>query len=274
MKRREFYKLHGNGNDFILIDEFKGIVVPEKEKAKFAAKYCDRRFGIGGDGVLFLGSSNIADLKMRLFQQDESEAEMCGNGVRCLVKYAIDAGYVKLGSCTVETLAGVIAVETRRELGRIMVKVNIGRPKFECKSIPAVGEGEFLKREIEGFEVSAVNTGVPHAVIFVADLELPITAIAPKIRYSKIFPKGVNVNFVKLERTGLRIRTYERGVEGETLSCGTGAAASAAVANKLGLIGNQVDVYTKGGFLRILLKDGNTYLEGACETVYRGEILV
>jgi diaminopimelate epimerase len=273
MKRRvAFYKLHGNGNDFILIDEFKGVVIPEKDKAKFAAKYCDRRFGIGADGVLFLCKSKLADLKMRLFQQDESEAEMCGNGVRCLVKHAIDMKYIKLGSCTVETLAGVLAVETRRELGRLLVKVNMGRPKFDCKSIPAVGEGEFLERELEGLKVSAVNTGVPHAVVFVADLELPVAAIAPKIRYSKVFPKGVNVNFVKLEREGLRIRTYERGVEGETLSCGTGAVASAAVANKLGLTGNQVNVYTKGGLLRIFLSDGNAYLEGACETVYRGEI--
>ncbi|MEM2933370.1 MAG: diaminopimelate epimerase [Methanocellales archaeon] len=274
MKQKlEFYKLQANGNDFILIDEFKEIVIPDGEKAKFAVKYCNRRFGIGGDGVLFLGSSEIADLKMRLFQQDESEAEMCGNGVRCLVKHAIDKGYVKLGRCTVETLAGVIAVETRRELGKILAKVNIGKPKFDCKSIPALGEGEFLEREVEGYKISAVNTGVPHAVIFVSDLEFPINTIAPKIRYSKVFPKGANVNFVKLEEKSLRIRTYERGVEDETLSCGTGAVASAAIANRLGLIGNEVDVYTKGGLLRIFLKDGNAYLEGTCETVYRGEIM-
>lgn len=272
-KKIEFYKLHGNGNDFILIDEFKKIVVPERDKAKFASRYCDRRYGIGSDGILFLSRSRVADLKMRLFQQDESEAEMCGNGMRCLVKHAIDMRYVKPGNCMVETLAGVLAIETHREKGKILVKINMGRPKFDCREIPAACEGEFLEREVEGYMVSAVNTGVPHAVIFVDDLELPVAAVAPKIRYNEVFPRGANVNFVKLEKKGLRIRTYERGVEGETLSCGTGAVASAAIASRLGLVGGEVNVYMKGGLLKIFLKDGYAYLEGTAETVYRGEIL-
>lgn len=273
-KKIAFYKLHGNGNDFILIDEFKRIAVPEKEKAKFAAKYCDRRFGIGSDGVIFLSKSKRADLKMRLLQPDESEAEMCGNGIRCLVKHAVDAKYVKPGACTVETLAGFLTVEARREKVKILVRVNMGEPKFYCRDIPAAGEGEFLDREVEGYRVSAVNTGVPHAVIFVDDLELPVPSIAPKIRYSKLFPRGTNVNFVKVEKKGLRIRTYERGVESETMSCGTGATASAVIASRLGLVGSEVDVYTRGGLLKILLKNGHAYMEGSAETVYRGEIFI
>lgn len=272
-KKIEFYKLHGNGNDFILIDEFRRILVTEKEKTKFAARYCDRRTGIGGDGVLFLSKSKSADLKMRILQPDESEAEMCGNGIRCLVKHAVDTGYVKPGNCTVETRAGVMSVEVRREKGRILVKVNMGKPKFDCMDIPAEGKGEFLEKEVEEYRVSAVNIGVPHAVIFVDDLEIPVNAIAPKIRYSKVFPKGTNVNFVIVERRGLRIRTYERGIEGETPSCGTGATASAAIAGRLGLVGDDVNVYTKGGLLRILLRDGYAYMEGSAETVFRGILI-
>jgi len=266
-----FTKLQGNGNDFILIDEFEGIAIPDEMKAQFAALYCDRRFGIGGDGVLYLSRSDKADLRMRLFQPDESEAEMCGNGIRCFAKYALDSGFIK-EPCTVETMAGIIGVTAGYTDDAFSAITTMPEPGFERKDIPATGEGEYLEN-IEGFDVYAVNTGVPHAVILVDDLEsIEIDKIAPPIRHHQTFPKGANVNFVqKTGENAIRIRTFERGIEGETLSCGTGATASAVIAHKNGLVGTRVDVETKGGPLVIHLEK-EIRMEGPAVTVFYGEI--
>ncbi len=266
-----FTKLQGNGNDFILIDEFEKTVIPDDMKGQFSALYCDRRFGIGADGVLYLSKSQKSSLRMRLLQPDESEAEMCGNGIRCLAKYAFDAGYVK-ESCTVETVAGEMPVLIGYREDEFYATITMTTPQFGRKEIPATGEGEY-KEMIGGFTVYAVNTGVPHAVIVVDALDtVDIAAVAPPIRHHATFPKGANVNFV--QRTGpdsISIRTFERGVEEETLSCGTGATASAAVAHKLGLVGTTVQVETKGGPLTITL-DGVAKMEGPAATVFEGVI--
>ena len=249
-----FTKLHGNGNDFILIDEYLGEVV--RDKPGFAATYCDRRFGIGADGVLFLSWSDRADIRMRLFQPDRSEAEMCGNGIRCLVRYAIDEGYVA-GSFTIETLAGVLTVGLDGE----WIRVNMGRPVYNGIE------------HLDGYEVHSTNTGVPHAIILATDLNLEIDTIAPGIRYAPVFPEGANVNFVKIENDQeITIRTYERGVEAETLSCGTGAVASAYVAHRLGLTGDRVVVRTAGGDLRISIEEGVAFMEGGAVRVYDGVV--
>ena len=267
----DFTKLHGNGNDFILVDEYNRIVIPEDMKGQFASLYCDRRFGIGADGVIFLSKSEKSEIKMRLLQPDQSEAEMCGNGIRCIVKYAYDAGYVR-ESCKVETLAGEIWVMMGYRGEDFMATVTMTPPTFDRKDIPATGEGEY-KEHIGVFDVYAVNTGVPHAVIPVDSVEgINLSALAPPIRNHPTFPNGANVNFV--EKTGentLRIRTYERGVEDETLSCGTGATASAAVMFKLGLVGDTVHVDTEGGPLVIYLKAG-ARMEGPATTVFAGTI--
>ncbi len=266
-----FVKLHGNGNDFIVIDEFEKVVIPDDMKAQFAAIYCDRRFGIGADGVIYVTKSEKSDLRMRLLQPDESEAEMCGNGIRCLAKYAYDAGYVK-ESCTVETMAGEIGVSMGYKDEDFLATITMTPPQFDRKEIPATGKGEY-KQKIAGFEVHAVNTGVPHAVIIVESVDaVDIGTVAPKIRRHKTFPKGANVNFV--EKTGkdsIRIRTFERGVEDETLSCGTGATASAVIVHKLGLAGDVVDVETRGGPLTIYVKD-TVKMEGPATTVFTGII--
>lgn len=265
-----FTKLHGNGNDFILIDEMGGELVPDTLKSIFAIHCCRRNFGVGGDGVLFLSISTQAEVKMRLFQPDGSEAEMCGNGVRCLAKYVWDRGYVD--SCfSVETPAGIIPLKVREIDGNFWSRVDMGVPRFHRDDIPAQGEGEFLKVGMGGFEVSAVNTGVPHAVVFVEDLDLQISEIAPFIRYNDIFPQGANVNFVKVGPP-FQVRTYERGIEAETLSCGTGALASAAVARKLGLVGDEVFVETRGGPLMISFQTGRAYMDGPAVSVYVGEL--
>ena len=267
-----FTKLQGNGNDFILIDEYNDKIIDDREKADFAMKYCDRRFGIGADGVLFFEKSNRADIKMRIFNSDGTEAEMCGNGVRCLVKYAMDKGYIK-DKANVETLAGVLPISSRRE-DKTWITVNMGKPQFERPRIPAKGSGEFLNFALHGYEVSAVNTGVPHAVVFVDSLDDPeLMAVARKIRFDPIFPKGSNVNFVHIDyRDEITIRTYERGVEDETLSCGTGSVACAAIAHRLGKTGNKVKVNTKGGELRIILTDDAAYMEGSAQQVFEGTI--
>ncbi|MCU0631876.1 MAG: diaminopimelate epimerase [Methanolinea sp.] len=267
-----FTKLQGNGNDFILIDEYERIAIPDEMKAQFAMLYCDRRFGIGADGVLYLSLSKNADLKMRLLQPDESEAEMCGNGIRCFAKYAHDSGYVR-DSCTVETLAGIIPVEMAYRDDLFSATSGMPEPKFLRKDIPATGEGEY-REKINGFDVYAVNTGVPHAVIFTDALDsVDLAEAGPKIRRHPTFPKGANANFVeRSDADSLRIRTYERGVEEETLSCGTGATAAAAVAHHLGYVGSRVEVETRGGPLTIFL-EGETKMEGPATTVFAGTIL-
>jgi len=253
-----FTKLHGNGNDFILIDEYDGEVV--QDKPGFAARYCDRRFGIGADGVLFLSKADHADIRMRLFQPDRSEAEMCGNGIRCLVRYAIDEKYLNSETCTIETLAGVMKVDV--DSG--WIRVNMGTPVYSGIEYPG------------GYEVHSTNTGVPHAVIFVDDLNLAIDEIAPGIRYAPVFPEGANVNFVRIENDHeIRIRTYERGVEQETLSCGTGSVASAFISHRLGRTGDRVTVHTTGGDLRVTIaEDGVAFMEGTAVRVYDGTVLV
>jgi diaminopimelate epimerase len=267
-----FTKLHGNGNDFILIDEYEHVIIPDDMKGQFAACYCDRRFGIGADGVIYLMRSERCDLRMRILQPDESEAEMCGNGIRCLARYAFDAGYVK-GSCTVETPAGEIGVTMGYHDDGFTAAITMTPPGFDRKEIPATGTGEYRER-IGGYDVYAVNTGVPHAVILVDDVDaVDIAAAAPTIRRHASFEKGANVNFVqKTGENSIRIRTFERGVEDETLSCGTGATASAAVVHHLGLTGDVVNVETRGGPLVITLKDGRATMEGPASRVFTGII--
>jgi diaminopimelate epimerase len=292
-----FSKIHGNGNDFILIDEYDREVIPEEEKKEFSRKVCDRHFGIGGDGVLFLSKSNIPDLKikMRIFNSDGSEAEMCGNGIRCLVRYVIEARYLDTSPIYVETLAGIKetyfqhaqkssifgmsariedswdatpkAYAPRRsrqhEEDGLIIGVKMGVPRFEI-----------MNEEIEGYRLSSVDTGVPHAVIFIEDLNLNIKEVAPRIRYADIFSKGCNVNFAEiLGKNRIRMRTYERGVEDETLCCGTGAVAVAAVARRLGKAGDTIEIMTKGGKLRISFDGEEAFMEGGAFRVFDGFIV-
>jgi len=268
-----FTKLHGNGNDFVLIDEYAGTVIPDEMKGQFAALYCDRRFGIGADGVLFLSKpTKKADVRMRVFQPDESEAEMCGNGIRCLAKYAYDNEYVK-ETCTIQTGAGELGVTVKYKDEECTVTIGMGQPKFIRNEIPATGNGEYHEK-IGEFDVYAANTGVPHAVILVDVVDgVDMATAAPPIRHHKTFLHGANVNFV--QKTGddsIRIRTFERGVEDETLSCGTGATASAAVVHHIGYMKGPVHVETKGGPLTISFDADGAKMEGPAATVFTGII--
>lgn len=267
----QFSKLHENGADFIVIDEYHKLVIPDEMKGQFSSCYCDRRFGVGAQGVIFIMRSAKDDLRMRLFLPDGSEADTGGDGIRCVARAASDAGYVK-GSCTIETPAGSLSVAIDNTGETFSATVIMRPPQFDRRDIPASGEGDY-KETVGSFEVYAVNTGAPHAIIIVDNVDaVDVAAVAPAFRCHKDFPKGVNVNFV--EKTGdnsIRIRTFERGVEDETLSCGTGAVASAAVMHRLGHTGDSVEVGTPGGPLTINLK-GVTKLQGPAETVYTGVI--
>jgi diaminopimelate epimerase len=266
-----FTKLHENGNDFIVIDEWEHVIIPDDMKAQFAAIYCDRKFGIGADGVIYLMKSEKSNLRIRLFRSDESESGMCGCGIRCLVKFACDAGYVK-ESCTVETPAGEIGVTMGYKDEDFLATITMTPPQYDRKDIPATGQGEY-KETIEGFVVYAVNAGVPHAVIPVDSVDaVDLETVAPKIRHHESFPQGANVNFV--EKTGkdnIRIRTFERGVEEETLSCGAGATASAVIMHRIGQTGDIVEVETRGGPLTIYLEE-TVKMQGPATTVFTGKI--
>lgn len=267
----EFTKAHGNGNDFLIIDEWDGERV--KDTSAFAEKYCDRRFGVGSDGVLFLrrpeGATN--DLRMVLLQPDGGEAEMCGNGARCLVRYAVEQGYAQEGeTVAVETLAGVREGVCEGE----EVRVEMGVPSFEGDDVPA--RREVVEEVIEGWEVTAVSTGVPHAVTFVEDIDtVDVSEEAPPVRHADVFPEGANVNFVGKEEGAFRVRTFERGVEAETLSCGTGAVAVASVARRLGETEeDEIHVETRGGPLTVAFDDdGTAYMRGPAVLVYEGKTL-
>jgi len=265
-------KMHGNGNDFVVVDEYREEIVPEKIKPDFVRAVCHRRFGVGADGVLFVQPSSVADAKFRYFNSDGSEAEMCGNGIRCFCRYLVEEGYAKEGKVRVETLAGIKELEVWFD-GKWWVKVNMGRPKFG-KDVPAKEEVWGREFEFDGrkFKVYAVNTGVPHAVIFVEDLNFDIIEPARFIRYHEIFPEGINVNFAKvISNNTVEVRTYERGVEDETLSCGTGSCAVAVVGNKLGILESRVEVRTRGGILKVEVND-EIYMIGSASRVFDGNL--
>jgi len=264
----EFWKMSGSGNDFILIDNRDGRVPPE-EMGRLVARACRRRESVGADGVIFVVPSERADFAWRFFNADGGEAEMCGNGGRCVARFAHLKG-IAGPEVTFETLAGPISAEVR---GRV-VKVRMPRP-FGLHLDVDLPWGEGWR------SVDFVNTGVPHVVVRVDDLErIPVNEIGRWIRYHDLFaPAGTNANFIRI--TGprdLEIRTYERGVEDETLACGTGSMAAALVSARRGLVKSPVRVRTRGGEeLVIHSSDGEdrapeVWLEGSTTIVYRGEL--
>lgn len=278
-----FYKYHGAGNDFVLIDNRRGEILEER-KHDLARQLCNRRFGIGGDGLILVESSSKADVKMRIFNPDGSEPQMCGNGIRCIAKHVYDSG-TKKDEIAIETLAGIKNVRLSKEGETTYVRVNMGKPLFERKDIPATGEGRLLKEKLEvngeEVEIYAVNTGVPHVVIFVEDVEeVDVTNIGRTVRNNAIFPEGTNVNFLEIAGANLfKIRTYERGVENETLACGTGITASGMI----GVIAGEADpeesieIIARGGTVYVEVEmEGaeieTAFMNGPAEFVFKGEI--
>ena len=268
--------MHGLGNDYILIDN-RDNTIREDEASALAKKLCERRFSIGADGLLLLSNSKKADVKMRIFNADGSEAEMCGNGIICLAKYCYDNKLVKGKEFTVETLAGLKPVKLTVEGGEAKtVSVGMGKPILERSEIPLRGKGrcidESLKIDGREFRMTCLSVGNPHCIILVDNVDdFPVQEIGPKIENSELFPKRMNVEFAQiLNRREMRVRVWERGV-GETFACGTGACAAAVAGNVLGKTGKKVVVHLLGGDLTIDY-DEDIVMTGAAEKVFEGTV--
>ncbi len=257
-----FFKYQGSGNDFILIDDRSCFFPAEDEK--MIRFLCSRNFGIGADGLILLQASTLADFRMRIFNSDGLEADFCGNGLRCLVLYLKDLGFQE----------DTFRIETQQSIAACFIQGNkitaqLPHPKVLHWGIT-----------VEDHEAYVVNTGVPHAVLFVEDLEeVPVASIAPTIRFHPHFgPEGVNVNFVKVGADGtLRMRTYERGIEGETLACGSGAAAAALVVSQKENLSLPIRVMTKSGdtlefSIKELPEGKKIEMQGSACFVFEGRI--
>ncbi len=260
--------MSGSGNDFILIDHRKPFIDGDRMK-EFARKVCRRRISVGADGLIFIENSEKADFKWRFFNADGSEGEMCGNGGRCAARFAHLKG-ITGPSLTFETLAGMISAQ-----------VNEKRVKLEMTKPHSLKLDETLLIDGKQQTLSSINTGVPHAVLFLDDIEhLNIVQLGRSIRYHPHFaPSGTNANFVRLEKgSQLSIRTYERGVEDETLACGTGTVASALIAAFKGMVRSPVSVKTRGGELLMVHFEiegeevKRVFLEGEVHIIYEAEM--
>ena len=248
-----FTKMHGAGNDFIVLDGLRGDL---PELAPLAARLCDRHLGIGADQLLVVRASQSADFRMQIFNADGSEVEMCANGIRCFYKYLRDRGHTDADEIGVETLSGVVRP---RWAGPDRVRVDMGRPVLAPAKIPttlASGEGPVLDVPLQlgehALEVSSVSMGNPHAVVYVEDPErAPVAELGARLEHHPAFPNRVNVEFVRVEsRTRIRQRTWERGT-GETLACGSGACAAAVVSILRGVVDRTLRVELRGGELEI-----------------------
>ena len=272
-----FWKMHGLGNDYIVVDN-RDEKIAENEAASLAKKLCERRFGVGADGLLLVSTSSLANVKMRIFNADGSEAEMCGNGIRCFAKYCYESNIMKKNDFAVETMAGLkhVWLTVKNEEVKT-VKVDMGAPNWNRSSIPMIGEGICINETLqvddeENFKVTCLSMGNPHCIIFVDNVdEFPVEYIGPMIENHKAFPKRTNVGFVQvLNKNEMKVRVWERGC-GETLACGTGTCAAVAAANKLGKVGNKVKVHVLGGDLQVELAE-TVFLSGAAEKVFEGRL--
>ncbi|MBI4233653.1 MAG: diaminopimelate epimerase [Chloroflexi bacterium] len=300
----EFVKSHGAGNDYVLVDARR----MERDWSAVARAVSDRHFGIGSDGLILLLPSTQAELRMRIFNPDGSEAEMCGNGIRCLAKFAIERGVVAWQGVPlrVETLAGIRTVEPVMAGGRVArVKVGMGEPVLRPQEIPVdaaarlvqvgahhvTGQRQGTKGQeyfaggdhfaldwplaVEGveFKVTCVSMGNPHAVAFVEQPveEIPLHRLGPQVEHHPMFPRRTNFEVVNLvDRGHLRARVWERGA-GQTLACGTGACAIAVAAHLHGYIGPTVDITLDGGVLTVQWAGrGEVFLEGPAEEAFTG----
>jgi diaminopimelate epimerase len=280
-----FTKVQGSGNDFVLLETYED----QHNWSRLAIAACDRHFGIGADGLLLVLPSKVADFKMRVFDPDGTEAEACGNGLRCLVKYALEKGLVRTttSQILVETMAGIRKVQLEWSGSRaVNIKVSMGEPKFGASEIPIVIEpgGDLVDiKKMLGYPVTIDNTrlllnpmsmGNPHTVYFWQHpvAEFPLSQLGPKVENLPIFPNRVNFEVARvISRKKIEARVWERGV-GETLACGSGACAIAVAARLYGYIDNKVDIKLPGGILGVEWDGvGEVFLSGPAEIVFIGE---
>jgi len=275
-----FTKMHGIGNDFVLVN---ALTDPPAESAlpEISRRLNDRKFGIGGDGLILILPSKIAEFKMRMFNPDGSEAEMCGNGIRCFAKYVFDRKMISEPQVKVETLAGVKVLKLLTRSGKVeQVRVDMGAPRLLRSEIPMRGDdngrviAEGLKCEGRRFEITAVNMGNPHVVIFEDNIDTAALArYGHAIEHHKSFPQRTNVHFVTVCGMGEIIaRTWERGA-GITLACGTGACACVVASILNNRTNRSVEVHLPGGDLRIeWTGDNRVMMTGPAEEVFEGDI--
>ena len=281
----KFTKLQGAGNDFVLLEGNEA----QRDWSQLAIAMCDRHFGVGADGLLLLLPSKVARFQMRIFDPDGTEAEACGNGLRCLAKYVLEKGLIsaEADQVLIETAAGIRKVRLHQEGGKLItIQANMGKPEFHPNAIPVVIEqGEDLVdiKSMLGYPVTIddtklllnlVSMGNPHAVYFwqrpVSDF--PLSRLGPKVERLAIFPNRVNFEVARvLSRNEIEARVWERGA-GETLACGSGACAIAVAAQLYGYIENKVDIKLGGGTLGVEWDGaGEVFLSGPAEIVFSGE---
>lgn len=278
-KRLPFTKMQGLGNDYIYIEEFE---TPLVNPASLAVAISDRHFGVGGDGLVLMGRSEKADFRMRMFNADGSEGEMCGNATRCIGKYLYEKGFTDKKVFTLETLAG-IRVLTLYTSGSTVerVCVDMGEPKLLPADIPMQAEGDtFINQKImvngRSYCGTAVSMGNPHLVVPVPGLEsLDIAQVGPLFEHHALFPRRVNTEFIQvLDKSRVRMRVWERG-SGETLACGTGACAVLVACALNNWTDRKAVIELRGGELEIEWnKDGIVYMTGGAEYVFSGEYFV
>lgn len=278
----KFTKMHGCGNDYIYVSGF-AEKIPAEEKPVLVQRLSDRHFGIGGDGVIFINPSDVADFEMEMYNADGSRGEMCGNGIRCVAKYVYDKGMTNATEISVVSAGKIkyltLTVDKTHDVVT-KVRVNMGSPILEPALIPVEAEGEQAVNvpiEVDGeeYRMTCVSMGNPHAVVFMEHVrEMDIEKIGPSFENHKRFPKRINTEFVEIiDRKNVFMRVWERGT-GETLACGTGCCATAVACILNGLTDEEITVKLLGGELSIQWdrKANLIYMTGPAETVFEGEI--
>ena len=273
----DFVKMHGLGNDFVFIEDKTG---QDKDYTALARAMCNRHTGIGADGLIVIVDSRVADVRMRIINSDGSEAEMCGNGIRCFAKYVYDSGIIEKKQFTVETPAGImepeitVGADNKAEL----ITINMGRPSFNRSEIPMEGaEGRVLNEDLcvngANWKITSLLMGVPHTVTYVDDVDtVDIEKIGPLFEKHEAFPKHTNINFAQqMDDRTVKVRTWERGA-GATLACGTGSCSVAVASFLNGRTGREVDIQLPLGTLHIEYReeDGNVYMTGPAAVSFTG----
>lgn len=275
----KFTKMHGLGNDYVYMDAIHQKIENESSLAQFVS---DRHFGIGSDGLILICKSDIADFKMRMFNSDGSEAEMCGNGIRCVGKFVYDKRLTDKTTISIETLAGIKILQLNTKDGKVeTVKVDMGEPILNPKEIPVISKEEpvknlLIKADDKEFKFTCVSMGNPHAITQVENTDnFDVEKYGKIIEINEVFPKKTNVEFVQIvDKKHIKMRVWERGA-GETLACGTGACSVTVAGYLNGITDREVEIELLGGKLYIEWnkKDNHIYMTGPATTVFEGELL-
>lgn len=277
----KFTKMHGAGNDYVYVNCFEENV---SDPAATAIKVSNRNFGIGSDGLILIMPSDKADVRMRMFNSDGSESEMCGNGIRCVAKYAYDHGIVAKTEITAETGAGILTLQlfpdAENKVDR--VRVNMGPPRLSREEIPMNGTpvAQVVAEELtvldKTFKITCVSMGNPHCIIYVDDVDnFPVATYGPLIENHQLFPRRTNVEFIQIiSRTEVKQRTWERGA-GETLACGTGASAVCVAGVLNNVTDRKILNHLTGGDLELeWVENGPVFMTGPAAEVFNGEIAI